>query len=67
MGYQLAKDEPMRFTRSGGELSTICDADGREAPATALPGAAATFAAGARAGDVAVLATAAGFVAFRRR
>src|SRR5262249_1927871 len=55
-------DGQTRFTRRGGALAAICDANGQ--PATALPSSAATAATGARVGHYAVIATTDGYVGF---
>lgn len=52
-------------TREGGQLAAVCDGEGR--PSDALPSAAATIAAGARAGDHTVIAGKRGFVGFKLR
>ena len=64
MGYQI-REGTLRFDRPGGALAAVCDVHGQ--PASAQPDAAVTIAAGARAGDVVVLATADGYVGLRVR
>jgi hypothetical protein len=58
-----AWDGTRRYDRPGGDLATICDAQGR--PSEELPGAAATMAAGAHVGGYAVIAARNGYVGFR--
>jgi hypothetical protein len=51
------------YKRYGGTLASICDEGGR--PATRLPSIAATMAAGARIGNLAVIATGDGYLGFK--
>jgi hypothetical protein len=51
------------FTRTGGELASICDA--AKLPATRLPSIEATLAVGARVANIAVIATYDGYLGFK--
>jgi hypothetical protein len=56
-------DGPLQYDRLGGELATICDAEGRSSEQ--LPNAEATIAAGAHVGGYAVIASRNGYIGFR--
>jgi len=63
--YSASSDGTRHNERPGGEVAAMCDAQGH--PSSELPSAEATMAAGAHAGNYAVIAGRQGYVGFRLR